>query len=135
MDPLISFAQTVTPTPAGVPEWLWLMLVGLGGFAAANAPWVRAQLDAAFKERRQENRKQAAALNERLLAAQESTARALTSIAESNRATADALNIFASHRAADSLAIDEIRRELRRLRNDPETGRITPRTRGGSRDE
>ena len=134
MDLLFPLAQTTTTTPAGFPEWLWLMLVGLGGFAAANAPWVRAQLDAVFKERRQEARKQTAELNERLLTAQETTAKALSSIAESNKATADALNIFASHWSATSLHLDEIRRELRRLRNDPEAGRITPKTREASRD-
>lgn len=123
-------AQTAAVPPEGVPAWLWILLTAVGTFVTANMPWVRAQLDAAFKARRGAAKLRADELNERLLAAQETTAKALASIAESNRATADALNIFASHRAADSLALDEIRRDLRRLRGEPEPAeRITPRRR------
>ena len=126
MPHLIPLAQTLTPD--GIPGWLWAALGIAGGFFMKEVwPAVRGWIDADFKARRTEGRKDAEEFSRRLLAAQETTATALASIAESNKATADALHIFASHRAADSLALDEIRRELRRMRGEPAEGKITPR--------
>jgi hypothetical protein len=124
--PLLPLAQAAT-TPDGVPAWLWLVLTAIGSFLVANMPWIRQQLDAAFKERRTTARRQADELTERLITAQETTAAALKSIAETNRSTADALNIFASHWSATSLHLDEIRRDLSRLRGDEPPGRLMAR--------
>lgn len=125
--PLVILAQAVA-APEGFPGWLWIVAGVAGGFFAKEVwPLLRGQIDADFKARRAEGRQNAEELTKRLIAAQETTATALSSIAESNKATADALNIFASHRAADSLALDEIRRELRRLQGVPAEGRVVPR--------
>ena len=96
-------AQTMTP--AGIPEWLWIVLAGVAGFFVSQVwPTLRKGLEA----RAERETAEAKADLEHLIAAQTTTANALEKMST-------ALDMMARDQVAKTFELQELRRDVRAL--------------------